>query len=56
LTGDIEVSSIHRWGRQKKEKGLPAFLLPREEREKLFYQKIHNNERPKKNAATKYSD
>jgi len=48
LTGNIEVSTIHRWGGQKKEKGLPAFLLPKEEREKLLYQKIHNNGRPKR--------
>ena len=33
MTKDIEVFQPSRWGCQKKVKGLPVFLLPKEEKE-----------------------
>ncbi len=48
LTRDVEVSELRRWGGQKKKKMIPAFLLTREEREKLLYRKNHSTGRPKK--------
>ena len=49
MSKDIEVSQLKRWGVSRKhKKTLPAFLLPREERDKLLRRKLHLTGKPKK--------
>ncbi|MCW3985185.1 MAG: hypothetical protein NWE91_02080 [Candidatus Bathyarchaeota archaeon] len=50
MTKDIEVFQPSRWGCPKKVKGLPVFLLPKEEKEKLRYRKSHLSGRLRKTA------
>ena len=49
MSKDIKVSRLKGWGGYRKQKNLPAFLLPKEEREKLLYQKLHLTGKPRKN-------
>jgi hypothetical protein len=49
MSKDITVSQLKGWGRHRKEKTVPAFLLPREEREKLIHQKLHHTGKPRRN-------
>ena len=49
MSKDIEVSRLKRWGVSRKQKKiLPAFLLPREEKDKVLRRKLHLTGRPKK--------
>ncbi|MCK4477827.1 hypothetical protein KAU88_04800 [Candidatus Bathyarchaeota archaeon] len=47
MTEEINVTTLKNWGRPRKTKTLPAFLLPKEEREKLLHYKKHVRGRPK---------
>ena len=44
---DIEVYQLSNWGRKKKVRNLPAFLVPKEEKKQLIIKK-HFRGRPKK--------
>jgi len=47
LTEKPKISLLKNWGRPKKLYAIPAFLLPKEERDALLHYKSHARGRPK---------
>ncbi|UCH32201.1 MAG: hypothetical protein JSV05_02085 [Candidatus Bathyarchaeota archaeon] len=48
MSKEIKISQLKNWGRPKKTKETPAFLLPKEEREKILRSKTRVRGNPGK--------